>query len=279
MAKKLDPQRLRYLELLLRWEGQVGNARLRDLFGLSSIRASQWIREFREFQSLWTHWNRITRSFNATPEFYRDEMPENTGSLAQYLSLVGLSSAMDADNQHVVVAAFPDITTPNPQIFAVLSSASRLERTVEITYRSMREPKPHKRIISPHSIVRAGRRWHVRAYCGLNKQFRDYTLGRITNAKLLDQSSESLMKDDKDWMTEVQVRLIAHPDLSPEQESLIRFEYFNDTAARVTTCRGPLVSYFIQDVRAAIDVKTQRPPEYQLAVENIKEIRSWLFPS
>lgn len=278
MAKKLDPQRLRQLELLLRWEGQVGNARLRNLLGLSSIRASQWIREFREFQPLWTHWNRITRSFNATPEFYHDKIPENTGSLAQYLSLVGLPSAVGTDSQHVVVAAFPDITTPNPQIFAVLSSASRLERAVEITYRSMREPKPHKRIISPHSIVRAGRRWHVRAYCELNKQFRDYTLGRITNAKLLDQSTETLMKDDKDWMTEVQVRLIAHPDLSPEQKSLIRFEYFKDTAARVTTCRGPLVSYFIQDVRAAIDVKTQRPPEYQLAVENIKEIRSWLFP-
>ena len=87
------------------------------------------------------------------------------------------------------------------------------------------------------------------------------------------------MKDDKDWMTEVQVRLIAHPDLSPEQETLIRFEYFKDTAARVTTCRGSLVSYFIQDVRAAIDVKTQRPPEYKLAVANVKEMRPWLFPS
>lgn len=279
MAKKLDPQRLRQLELLLRWEGQVGNARLRDLLGLSSIRASQWIREFREFKPLWTHWNRITRSFNATPEFYRGKMPENTESLAQYLSLVGLPAAMDADSQHVVVTAFPDITTPNPQIFAVLSNASRLKRAVEITYCSMREPKPHKRIISPHSIVRAGRRWHARAYCELNNQFRDYTLGRITNAKLLDRSSISLMENDKDWMTEVPVRLIAHPDLSPDQESLIRFEYFKDTAARVTTCRGALVNYFIQDVRAAVDVKTQRPPEYQLAVGNIKEIKKWLFPS
>lgn len=284
MAKKLDPQRLLQMELLLRWEGQIGNARLRDLLGLSSIRASQWIREFREAQPRWTLWNRITRSFNATPEFYRDtdtanKMTENTGALAQYLSLVGLPSAMDASDQHVVVAAFPDISTPNPQIFAILSGASRMERVVEITYRSMREPAPHKRIISPHSIVRAGRRWHVRAYCELNKQFRDYAIGRITKAKLLDQSSEFQMKDDKDWMTEVQVRLIAHPDLSPGQESLIRFEYFKDTAARVTTCRGPLVSYFIQDIRAAIDVKTQHPPEYQLAVGNIKEIRSWLFPS
>lgn len=279
MAKKLEPQRLRQLELLLRWEGQIGNARLRALFGLSSIRASQWLREFREAEPRWALWNSVTRSFHATPEFYRHKVLDMSEALAQYLSLVGLPTTRDAGSKDVVVAAFPDISTPNPQIFSTLSCASRLGRLVEITYRSMREPIPHKRIISPHSIVHAGRRWHVRAYSELNKQFRDYALGRISGAKMLPQAAEQLMEDDKDWMTKVPVRLIAHPDLSQEQESLIRFEYFNDTAARVTTCRGPLVQYYIQDVRAAVDVKTQRPPEYQLAVENVKEIRQWLFPS
>lgn len=257
----------------------MGNARLRNLFGLSSIRVSQWLREFREYQTSWTQWNSITRSCHATADFYRYNVGEDSGLLAKYISLVGLPSTIEPNGQPIVVAAFPDITTPDPRIFAVLSSASRLGRVVEITYRSMRAPKPYQRIISPHSIVRAGRRWHVRAYCELNKQFRDYTLGRIMNATLLDQPSESTLADDKDWMTEVPVRLIAHPDMSPEQEAVIRFEYFKNTSSRVTTCRGPLVSYFVQDVRAATDVKIQRPPEYQLAVGNIKEIQSWLFPS
>lgn len=278
MTKKTDPQRLQQMELLLRWEGRIGNARLRGLLGLSSIRASQWIREFRESQPRWTLWNRLTRCFDATPEFYRATIPENAQSLAEYLSLVGLPSAMNTNIENVVVAAFPDISAPNSQIFATLSNACRLNRSVEITYRSMGEPTPHKRIISPHSVVRAGRRWHTRAYCAKNKQFRDYTLGRISSVILLDQPSSFAMKDDIAWMTEVPVRLIAHPSLSSEQESLIRFEFFNDTASRVTTCRGALVSYFIQDIRAAIDVKTQCPPEYQLAVGNIKEIGSWLFP-
>ena len=279
MAKKIDLQRLRQLELLLRWEGQIGNARLRELLGLSSIRASQWLREFREFEPSWVLWNSVTRSFHATSGFYRHKIQDITESLAQYLSLVGLPTAMEANRQNVVVAAFPDICTPNPHIFAILSGASRLGRVVEITYQSMRDPIPHKRIISPHSIIHAGRRWHVRAYSEQNKQFRDYALGRISEVKILPQAAEHLMENDKDWMTEVPVRLIAHPDLSREQELLIRFEYFNKTAARVTTCRGPLVQYYIQDVRAAVDVNTQRPPEYQLAVENIKEIRQWLFPS
>lgn len=277
MAKKLDPQRLHLMELLLRWEGQVGNSRLRHLLGLSSIRASQWIREFREYQPSWTLWNSVSRTFNATPEFYRNKNADESGSLAKYLSLVGLPTASDAESLNVVVTAFSDITIPNAYIFSLLSNAARMKMAVEVTYRSMRDPLPHKRIISPHTIIRAGRRWHVRAYCELNKQFRDYTLGRISHAAILDQPAGALIGDDKDWATEIPVKLIAHPGLTQEQQSVICFEYFKDTSSRTTTIRVPLVNYYIQDVRAAVDIKTQVPPEYQLAVGNLKEIEKWLF--
>lgn len=277
MAKKFDPNRLRLLKLLLTWEGRISNARLRELFALSSIRASQWIREIRDQAPEWVRLNSIKRTFDATAAFYMEESGVIEGNLEHYLSIVGLPNAMNA-NGNCVVAAFPDIIIPNPRIFSVLSMAARIGRMVEITYRSMSEPKPHKRSISPHSIVHAGRRWHVRAYCSEKEQFRDYALGRIVDAKLLDIPSEKLMNDDEAWMAEVRVRLTAHPDLSPEQESVIRFEYFKNTAARVVICRGALVNYFIQDVRAAIDIKKQCPPEYQLAISNIKEVKPWLFP-
>ncbi|GAB5606532.1 hypothetical protein TK5_26130 [Sideroxyarcus sp. TK5] len=220
--------------------------------------------------------NSIKRSFDATPIFYANEDGAE-GDLAQYLSIVGLPHAMNS-NGNPVVAAFPDISTPNPRIFSTLSIAARTHRMVEITYRSMSEPQPHKRMLSPHTIVHVGRRWHVRAYCSDKKQFRDYALGRIMDANLIEMPSEKFMDDDKAWMTEVRVRLVAHPDLTPEQESVIRFEYFKNTSARVVVCRGALVSYFIQEIRAAIDTRKQCQPNYQLAVSNIKEVEPWLFP-
>jgi len=276
MAKKIDLNRLRQLKLLLTWEGRISNSRLREQFGLSSIRASQWIREFRDKAPDWLIMNNIERSFDATPSFYENEDGAES-DLDQYLSIVGLPHAMNS-NRKPIVAAFPDITIPNSRIFSVLSLAARTHRVVEITYRSMSEPEPHKRRLSPHSIVHAGRRWHVRAYCKEKMQFRDYALGRIVDAKLTEMPSEKIMDDDKSWMTEVRVRLVAHPDLTPAQESVIRFEYFKNTSARVVICRGALVSYFIQDIRAAIDIKKQRAPDYQLAVSNIKEVEPWLFP-
>jgi len=84
---------------------------------------------------------------------------------------------------------------------------------------------------------------------------------------------------DEAWNTLVPVRLIAHPLLSTDQQEVIRFEYFNSTAARVDTCRAALIGYFIQDIRAATSPETQMPLDYQLAVANIDEVGPWLFPA
>lgn len=274
----IELQRLQHMELLLLWEGHLGNARLRELFGISASRASEWLKEFRDLQPRWTTWNTVTRRLDATAEFYRRRGRATAETLGQYLALVGLPAATGANPHDVVLSAFPDISAPNPRVFAELADAARLGRPVEITYRSMRDPTPHQRVISPHSIVHAGRRWHVRAFCELNEDFRDYAIGRISKAAVINQAAGHRMDDDTDWLTKVPVRLVAHPELTPEQQLLIRAEYFDDTAARVTTCRGPLVPYFIQDVRAAVDVTSQRPPDYQLAVENLEEVKPWLFP-
>jgi predicted DNA-binding transcriptional regulator YafY len=248
------------------------------------VRASQWIREFREQHPNWLVWNSKTRSYHATSEVYQVKNSdarnqEYSALLAKYLALIGIPNAAPGSVHGCKVSsAFPDLSAPHPRIFAVLYDAIRTHHAVQITYRSMREPSPHKRIISPHNLIKAGRRWHVRAFCSTNQDFRDYSLGRIVDAKVLDMPSERLEKGDEAWMAKVSVRLVAHPNLTKEQEEVIRFEYFNSTAARVETCRGALVGYFIQDLRASIDIKNQRPPEYQLAVANVEEVIKWLFP-
>lgn len=283
---EVNQQRLTLLASILLWEGRLNNARLREIFDLSSVRASEWIREFRETYPGWTEWNSKTRSYHATMKAYRSDgageqrKQSDATSLSQYLGLVGIPhSVTESSQSRAIWAAFPDLSVPSPRTFALVSEAIRERQTLQITYRSMREPTPHLRVIAPHSLIRAGRRWHLRAFSSTNQDFRDYALGRVEKVERLDSPAERTEKDDRAWMTKVPVRLVAHPDLTPEQEALIRFEYFNNTAARVDTCRGALVSYFIQDVRAAVDPAKQRPPDFQMAVANIEEVRPWLFPS
>lgn len=275
-------QRLPLLELLLLWEGRLNRSRVCELFGIGQPRSSQWIKEIRDLHPNWMWWDSKSRSYHSTADAYRAASKATQAqiaeSLSRYLSMVGLpyASAMD-DTEAVAWAATPSISAPSPKIFSSLAEAIRQKQAVEIVYMSMGEPKSHRRTIFAHSLVRAGRRWHVRAYCEKNQEFRDYALGRITETKHLEIDVERIKSDDVVWNTKVPVRLIAHPDLSPDQAKVIQFEYFNGTSSRVETCRAALVPYFIQDVRAAMDTKTQRAPDYQIAVENAREVAKWLF--
>ena len=279
-------QRHHLLAALIIWEGRLSNKRVRDIFGIGLVRASQWIRAFREEHPGWLTFENKTKSYVVSGTVYRprqhglggQELPAAT--LDSYLNLVGLpTSAKDEQSDQTLWAAFPDLSPPDPKIFSALSDAIRGKRVVTITYRSMREPQPHVRTLSPHSIVRAGRRWHVRAFCLESDGFRDYALRRIVEVKQQQQAATHVANDDEAWMTMVPVRLVAHPQLTIEQQNLIRFEYFGNTAARVDTCRGALVAYFIQDVRAALNPENQQPPDYQLLVDNFNEVKPWVFPT
>lgn len=264
---------------LLTWEGRLSNARLRSLFDLSSIRASEWLRDFRECYPRWLTWDSKTKSHVATSAFLREGPKSQTDSLSRYVVLVGLPIAQrNVKEQHVLWAAYPDLYTPKPQFFYTLLQAAQLGKQVDIEYRSLTSPKPHHRTISPHSIVRAGRRWHVRAYCHVKEEFRDFNLGRMSAAKLLqDPTVKPTNRDDNVWNTFVQVRIGAHPLLTREQADVIRFEHFDNMASLTQSCRAALVSYFIQDIKAAVDTAKQTPPDYQLAVENLDEVKAWLF--
>ncbi|WP_110947769.1 helix-turn-helix transcriptional regulator [Pseudomonas bohemica] len=276
MIKEPVP-RSELLKTLLLWGGRLGNARLRELLGMKVTRVSQLMSEFQSEHPTWVEWDSVARSYRATPAAYRTKI-DTCSSLGRYLSLVGISHAQSESTRHRMIwSAFPDISTPVPRVFAQISEAIELSKRIQINYRSISNPEPHRREISPHSIVRAGRRWHVRAFCSNRQEFRDFALGRIDSPKLLPLSAAKPADDDSAWNTQIQVRLIAHPKLNLAQQDMIRFEYFSGAAARVERCRAAMVSYFIQDVRAATDLSKHSPPEYQLAIENMEELRPWMF--
>ena len=125
--------------------------------------------------------------------------------------------------------------------------------------------------------MRAGRRWHVRGFCLLRGDFRDFVLGRMSNAQLLDQHCEADATGDVAWSTALKVRLVAHPRLNLAQQLVVGNEYFDRVSARVESCRAALLNYMVEELVAATDVTRQLPPDYQLAVENTEECRQWLL--
>lgn len=266
---KLRDQRLRIMEGVLDWEGEIGNARVRKLFDLQPVQASRLLAEFRAHLG-----DRLIEDGRAKVlRLANSEQPCSKVSLDEYARQTQTVDASTA----CIVDARVDLTDIRPFIFATLRKSSLRQTGVMISYASMTNPAFSERVIFPHSIVHVGRRWHVRAWCSKRSEFRDFTLGRIKTATQIANISSHPVADDRAWNQFIQLRLVAHRHLSIDQQQVVRNEYFQGTMARRLSIRACLAQYVIQDLRAAIDPERDRPPEYQIEVANMSDIQSWLF--
>ncbi len=89
---------------------------------------------------------------------------------------------------------------------------------------------------------------------------------------LIESPTPYLRSDDKDWNEVVTLTVIAHPNLSVDQQTMIAAEYFPGASARQLKVRRCLVSYIIQDLRLATSANKHKPPEYQLLVSNADKL-------
>jgi len=281
LTNLLEKNRYKIMRRMALWEGRLSRGRLMDVLGLSGIRVSQLLREVREETPDWFEWDSKSKSYFVTPAAYKKaqvELQAGTSdlSLAAYLAETDIHADLASGAGPVTVAPW-DFSQVNPYTFSRIRLAIEQGTRLKLEYRSMRTPEPHPRNVEPHSLVQAGRRWHMRGYCLETGDFRDFVLGRIAKLNMLDQKAESTILGDTKWNAVVKVRIQAHPKLTPGQQDLVRSEYFGGTTARVHSCRGALLPYLIQELRLALDVTKELPPEYQLAVENVEEVRKWLF--
>lgn len=260
---------------ILLWEGRVSRSRLIAEYGLSPIRASEWLRDFRESFPEWVAWDSKLKADLATSRAYTDAERAAKASEPTVISSMLVPYAPNGPGRPLSISW--DFVHTSPRTFSRLNLAIADRLRVKFLYCSMTNPEPHERTIEPHSMLRAGRRWHVRGYCLQRQAFRDFVLGRMSKVTLLSESSQADISADVAWSTVLQVRLVAHPGLSIAQQQLVRNECFNGTSARVERCRAALLNYMVQELMAATDLDRQIPPDYQLAVENVEDCRQWLF--
>ena len=85
------------------------------------------------------------------------------------------------------------------------------------------------------------------------------------------------MESDSQWKTIINLRLAAHRGLDDNQARLVRNEYFEGNADKIIQTRACLASYLLQELRVAIDFDKQLPPEFQLEVANLKNVKKHLW--
>ena len=164
----------------------------------------------------------------------------------------------------------------NPDIVRQVVKACREGLRLDLSYASMNNPKGEDRIIAPHTLVSTGYRWHVRAYCEKRQDYVDFSLGRILQIYGEEGPRRDDPSDDTMWQEVITLRLVPHPDLSKDQQALIRHERCGGEKALEVKTRKATAIYMAQLLQLPTE-KTDEARRYPLIIENIEEIEALSF--
>jgi len=215
---------LRFIELRALWEGSINATHLINEFGIGRDLARQLIKKYSDACP-----GNLT--YNASKKGYfpgRGFTPAySTGSLEQYMAGFQGGDLPENPTYHCSNDTFPMRQFerhPEPEVVRHLLHAIRDKRRVDLSYMSMSRTDYEDRIISPHSLVHNGMRWHVRAWCEKNQGYRDYVLSRIKEV-YNDEGVASQREDgDSKWNTWVDVVIEPDVRLSPDKKAALAFD-------------------------------------------------------
>lgn len=274
--------RLRAIELFAYWEGSLVTNKLIAWFGVSRQQASSDIKRYLNSHNPHSlvH-DPSVKAYVPVPGF-RPVL--TTGHVNEYMDLI---SALAFEYQAVTletgtkVAAvqLPDRAV-RPEILRGIVRACRSGSSVKILYASMNNPLLHERIISPHTLVYTGFRWHVRAFCHSRLDYRDFILSRIDRTPQPVKQLAPSPADDKDWNTTLMLSLIPNTRLTEAQKRLVEKDYGMGDGRLQITLRKALAAYTLQRYQAAItEEEAANAAQFpiQLMADDRKKLSPYLF--
>ena len=287
MAKKQWPIRwdllLRYrlIEIISLWEGRLTTNHLCDTFGIGRQQASKDINNYlREVGPGNLDYDKHLKGYKPTAAF----SPQVTSGIAdEYLHLLNrnndLSHTFESlplgiTNTEVLSAPVRNV---QPKIIQTLVKAAREQRRVDADYVSLHKPDHDGRIIVPHTLIHTGVRWHVRAWCEKNQQYRDFVLSRFRGIPDLMEVSEHGKDNDKGWNKKVNIKIKPDSRLGKEQRAVIARDYGMKNGVLNIQTRGVLVHYALKQLQIDDKVLQGKPSAQQIVISNYKDIEGWLF--
>lgn len=272
--------RYRYIELVLLWEGQLTTKQLCDTFSIGRQQANKDLSNYRRAQEKNVlRYDPVEKHYVPSPDF----SPRLTRGLAsEYLQLIAQDSdiqkmlgELQLSETKVELVAAPNRELP-PQLLRPIIQAMRNQERIEVDYVSLNNPDREGRIIAPHTLVWTGYRWHVRAWCEKNRDFRDFVLSRFRGDAELLGFSEHNATTDRDWQQMVTLEIVPDPRLSSAQQEVVSHDYSMQDNALCLTVRAKLARYLLQLLNIKVVEIDEDPRAQQLILSNATELEKWL---
>lgn len=222
-------ERLHFIEMCAWWKGIVNRHDLAGLFGISMAQASSDLQRYLEMNPGALVYNLRQKRYEPVAEMKcvmtksclneavnrflggdtrsawtgRDEASEGSGSVA-LLNMPVREASADVERR----------------VFLAILNGLR----IKVKYASVNSGKEEWRWLIPRALGHNGGRWHVRAWCETNIEFRDFTLSRIVEVEWSREEAEP-PQEDLDWNQWVTIQIRAHHDLSEGQRKAVERDY------------------------------------------------------
>ena len=273
--------RYRFIETISLWEGRLTTRHLCDTFGIGRQQASKDINNYiREIGPGNLEYDKFLKGYKPADTF----TPQVTQGLAdEYLHLMARNNELSSvfDSLSLSLANVETLSVPvrdvKPELLRPIMQAARQHKRLEVDYVSIGRPDHEGRIIVPHTLVHTGLRWHVRAWCEKNQEYRDFVLSRFRGTPEIMDESEHGIEGDTLWNTTVTIRIAPDPRLNREQQKVVERDYGMDNGVLEVRTRAKLVPYALKQLHIDPKELLDDPAAQQIIVANLKEVENWLF--
>ena len=215
LAKLTQPQRDRlvFVELRVRFIGEIRRQDLVTRFGIQSAAASRDLALYKELAPGNIDYDSKAKTyilgtdfralFNFSPERVLSWLTQSFGDGEPMRLKAWIASESPSR-----------LTHPNLDVLACVTRAIHQERPLAIEYHSISNGRAERQIV-PFALIDNGLRWHVRAFDRKSQEFRDFVLTRIRKPRVLQSErpeAHEISDQDIQWTRIVELELVPHPD-------------------------------------------------------------------
>jgi len=269
LPRDIQRERLYYIEFLALFSGQVSRKDLTSKFGISEPAATKDLSLYGEFAPSVLRYDLRRKCY-----VFDGGQPYFEHNVEQALHALAGDGAVDYDpsrTKRIPGWVNSSIKRQVPiELAATLTRAIDQRDWVTAEYSSL-STGSRSRKLSPLALVHDGLRWHIRCFDHEREEFRDFALTRF---KSVERGGESVvaLSQDKDWNTEISLRLTPHPKAAHPETICADYDMHN--GVKTVQLRACLVGYFLRHWHVDYTPDASRNPRaQQLFLSNRDEVR------
>jgi hypothetical protein len=264
-------ERLRAVEVRLWWRGYVGRKELMEVFGISAAQATSDLQKYFELNEGACFYSTNRKRYEAVQEMrcvMHDPILEEGLSLV-FGEMVG--DCWQRERERVWSGGKPGklgvvklpLRKGEARVERVMVLAAGRQGKVRVKYVSVKSGKSRWREMVPRTFGWDGRRWHARAYCLENQDWRDFVLGRIAEAEWPEGAVE--VPADKAWDQWVVLRLRINPELDVVRRRGLRMDYGLESDLLEIRVREAMKPYLLAEMFLEDESEVDAPRHFIMA--------------